>query len=170
MQEITFLEGAQKKLPLLDAYIAEQPVKQDAVIAVLHKAQNLFGYLPSELQLYIARKLDVPASRIYGVVSFYSYFNEEKNGEFTINVCMGTACFVKGADKVLDEFSKELGIKTGETSADGMFTLKDVRCIGACGLAPVVLVNERVLGHVHPEDVKDIVKECIITKEASQCG
>lgn len=160
MGDIMELEKAEERLPLLDAFIESQPVKKDAVIAVLHKAQSLFGYLPPELQLYVARKLDVPASRIYGVVTFYSYFNETKSGKYTINICMGTACFVKGADKVLDEFSRQLNIKTGETTPDGLFTLKDVRCIGACGLAPVILVNEKVIGHVKKDDVKHIINSC----------
>ncbi len=157
MEDIYRLEEADKKLPVLDEFIESLSVKQDEVIAVLHKAQQLFGYLPAELQLYIARKLDVPASHIYGVVSFYSYFTQEKRGTYTINICMGTACFVKGADKVLNEFARQLGIKSGETTEDGAFTLTDVRCIGACGLAPVVLVNEKVYGHIQPEDVSRII-------------
>lgn len=148
------------KLAELDAFIAAQPIKEDAIIAVLHKAQHIFGYLPSDLQLYISRKLGVPAARVYGVVSFYSYFSQTKRGEFTVNICMGTACFVKGVDKVMTEFSNQLGIQNGGTSEDGLFTLRDVRCVGACGLAPVVMVNEKVYGHVKPEDVTRIIAEC----------
>lgn len=148
------------KLAELDAFIAAQPIKEDAIIAVLHKAQHVFGYLPSDLQLYISRKLGVPAARVYGVVSFYSYFSQTKRGEFTVNICMGTACFVKGVDKVMTEFSNQLGIQNGGTSEDGLFTLRDVRCVGACGLAPVVMVNEKVYGHVKPEDVSRIIAEC----------
>jgi len=157
MDDILNLEGAGEKLPVLDAYIDSFSNKQDEVIAVLHKAQELFGYLPHELQLYISRKLGLPAAHIYGVVTFYSYFNEEKRGKYTINICMGTACFVKGADKVMSEFSRILGIKTGETTADGLFTLTDVRCIGACGLAPVVMVNDKVYGHINSEDVPGLI-------------
>lgn len=148
------------KLAELDAFIAAQPIKEDAIIAVLHKAQHIFGYLPSDLQLHISRKLGVPAARVYGVVSFYSYFSQTKRGEFTVNICMGTACFVKGVDKVMTEFSNQLGIQNGGTSEDGLFTLRDVRCVGACGLAPVVMVNEKVYGHVKPEDVTRIIAEC----------
>lgn len=163
------IKDAEKKLSVLDEFIDAQPLKEDALIAILHKAQEIFGYLPKDLQLYIARKINVPASRIYGVVTFYSYFSEEKSGDFTVNICMGTACFVKGADKLMEEFSKQLGIKTGETTSDGMFTLKDVRCIGACGLAPVVLINDKVLGHVKPEDVAGIIAECKHKKESALC-
>lgn len=158
MEDVYKLENAEELLPVLDAFIASFPNKKEEVIAVLHKAQDLFGYLPSELQLYIARKLDLPAAHIYGVVTFYSYFNEEKRGKYTINICMGTACFVKGADKVMNEFHRILGIKTGETTPDNLFTLTDVRCIGACGLAPVVMVNDKVFGHIHAEDVPGIIE------------
>ncbi len=160
MVDVLSLENASEKLLELDAFIQKQPSKEDAVITVLHKAQNLFGYLPSELQLYIARKLNVPAAKVYGVVSFYSYFSQTKRGKYTVNICMGTACFVKGVDKVAAEFSNQLGISNGGTSEDGLFTLRDVRCVGACGLAPVVMVNEKVYGHVKPEDVTKIIAEC----------
>jgi NADH:ubiquinone oxidoreductase subunit E len=160
MSDIFALENAAEKRAELDAFIDSQPDKEDAIISVLHKAQSLFGYLPSDLQLYVARKLDVPAARVYGVVSFYSYFSQTKRGDFTVNICMGTACFVKGVDKVMTEFSNQLGVKNGETTADGLFTLKDVRCIGACGLAPVVMVNDKVYGHVKAEDVSRIISEC----------
>ncbi len=143
----------------LDAFIAAQKDKEDSLIAVLHKGQELFGYLPSDLQLYIARQLDVPASKVYGVVSFYSYFSQDKKGKNTISVCMGTACFVKGVDKVMAGFKDHLGIDVGETSSDGLFTLKDVRCIGACGLAPVVMVNDKVYGHVTKDDVENIINQ-----------
>jgi len=128
-------------------------------ITILHKAQEIFGFLPSELQLYVARKLNIPAAKVYGVVSFYSYFTQEKRGEFTISVCLGTACFVKGIEKVMHEFSEQLGIKSGGSTADGLFSLKDVRCIGACGLAPVVMINDKVYGHVKPGDVGKILAD-----------
>jgi NADH:ubiquinone oxidoreductase subunit E len=160
MSEVFEFDKATEKLKLLDAFIETQPAKDEAVISVLHKAQSLFGYLPPDLQLYVARKLDVPAAKVYGVVSFYSFFSQEKRGDFTVNICMGTACFVKGIDKVMTEFSKQLGIKNKETTADGLFTLNDVRCIGACGLAPVVMINDKVYGHVKAEDVGQIIMDC----------
>ncbi len=150
----------QETLQELDAYIDSLEDKQGSLIHVLHRAQNLFGYLPMEVQLYIARKLDIPGAKVFGVVSFYSYFTTEPRGEHTISVCMGTACFVKGGEDVLKKFMSELGIeKNGGMSADKMFTVRDVRCIGACGLAPVVMVGEKVFGHVGPDDVSTIIDE-----------
>lgn len=150
----------QDKLQELDAYIDSLEDKKGSLIHVLHRAQNLFGYLPMEVQLYIARKIDVPGAKVFGVVSFYSYFTTEPRGKHTISVCMGTACFVKGAEDILKRFLNDLGIeKNGGMSADKMFTVRDVRCIGACGLAPVVMVGEKVYGHVTKDDVKDIIDE-----------
>ncbi|QLY40836.1 NAD(P)H-dependent oxidoreductase subunit E [Hujiaoplasma nucleasis] len=143
----------------LDDYILSlEGKKEEHLIHVLHKAQSLFGYLPQNLQLYIARKLDLPAARVNGVVTFYSFFNEKPVGKYTISVCMGTACFVKGADKVLDRVMEVTGTKKGEMSKDGLFTIKDVRCIGACGLAPVLTINDKVYGKVKPKDVDDIIR------------
>lgn len=150
----------QDKLQELDAYIDSLEDKKGSLIHVLHRAQNLFGYLPMEVQLYIARKLDVPGAKVFGVVSFYSYFTTEPRGKHTISVCMGTACFVKGSEDVLKKFMNELGIeKNGGMSEDKIFTVRDVRCIGACGLAPVVMVGEKVYGHVKKDDVKTIIDE-----------
>ena len=141
----------------LDEFIDSLPTKHGALIEVLHHAQKLFGYLPYEVQLHIAEKLQVSPAKVYGVVSFYSYFHTEPKGEYKISVCLGTVCFVKGADKILAEFEKELGIKSGETTKDLKFTLEGLRCVGACGLAPVVVVNEKVYGHVKPEKVSEIL-------------
>lgn len=157
MSDVFSQDLADEKLKALDDFILIQQSSEDALISILHKAQSLFGYLPSELQLYIARKLDIPAAKVYGVVSFYSYFSQEKQGKHTISICMGTACFVKGIEKVMHAFSEQLDIKPGANSADGLFTLKDVRCIGACGLAPVVMIDDKVYGHVKPSDVERII-------------
>lgn len=143
----------------LDEFIDSLPTKKGALIQVLHHAQGLFGYLPKEVQLHIAKKLDVSPSKVYGVVSFYSYFTTEQKGEYKISVCLGTVCFVKGADKILAEFEKQLGIKSGETTSDLMFSLEGLRCVGACGLAPVVVVNGKVYGQVKVDQVKDIIAE-----------
>lgn len=159
MSDIFSLEHADVKLKALDAFIKEQNTQEEALISILHKAQEIFGFLPSELQLYVARKLNIPAAKVYGVVSFYSYFTQEKRGEFTISVCLGTACFVKGIEKVMHEFSEQLGVKSGGSTPDGLFTLKDVRCIGACGLAPVVMINDKVYGHVKAGDVSKILAD-----------
>lgn len=129
------------------------------LINILHKAQHLFGYLPPEVQRIVANELNIPVSKVYGVVTFYSFFTMEPKGEHPISVCMGTACYVRGAEKVLDEFKRILKINVGETTPDGKYSLSSLRCVGACGLAPVVLVGERVFGRVVPGDVEKILKE-----------
>jgi NADP-reducing hydrogenase subunit HndA len=129
------------------------------LINVLHKAQGIFGYLPAELQEVIAKELDVSVAHVYGVVTFYSFFTMLPKGEHPISICLGTACYVRGAEKVLEEFKKELNINVGETTADGKFSLSCLRCVGACGLAPVVQVGEKVYGRVAPDGVKDIIAE-----------
>ena len=115
------------------------------LINILHKAQGLIGYLP--------------VSKVYGVVTFYSFFTMTPKGEHPISVCMGTACYVRGAEKVLDEFKRILKINVGETTPDGKFSLTSLRCVGACGLAPVVLIGEKVYGRVTPGEVEKILKE-----------
>ncbi|NBI06408.1 NADH-quinone oxidoreductase subunit NuoE [Senegalia massiliensis] len=145
----------------LELFIDNLEAPKESLIQVLHKAQSIFGYLPSEVQLFIARKLDIPASEVFGVVSFYSYFSTEPKGEHTISVCMGTACYVKGSEKLMNRLESELNIKSGETTKDNKFTLKGVRCIGACGLAPVITVNEKVYGKVKEDDIKNILNEYI---------
>ena len=143
----------------LDEFIDALPTKKGALIQVLHYAQGLFGYLPKEVQLHISKKLDVSPAKVYGVVSFYSYFTTEQKGKYKISVCLGTVCFVKGADKILAEFEKQLGIKSGETTPDLKYSLEGLRCVGACGLAPVVVVNGKVYGQVTVDQVKDILDE-----------
>jgi len=129
------------------------------LINVLHKTQGLLGYLPAEVQEVIAKELNVSAAHVYGVVSFYSYFTMTPKGQHPISICMGTACYVRGAEKVLDEFKKQLSLKVGDTTPDGKFSLSCLRCVGACGLAPVVLVGEKVYGRVAPSDVANILKD-----------
>lgn len=133
--------------------------RESALIEVLHEAQHLFGYLPMEVQLFIGEKLNIPASKISGVVSFYSYFTMEPKGKYVINICTGTACFVRNAEAVVKEFEKTLNIKTGETTGNGMYTIECLRCVGACGLAPVVMVNEDVYGKVTVDDVQKIISK-----------
>lgn len=148
-----------EKFQELETFINSLPEKETALIEVLHRAQHIFGYLPKEVQLFIGEKLNIPSSKIFGVVSFYSYFTTEPKGDYTINVCLGTACFVRGADKIVKKFESELGIKVGETSENKKFSLEGLRCVGACGLAPVVLVNEKVYGRVTVDDVTKILAE-----------
>ena len=129
------------------------------LINILHKTQSVFGYLPSEVQEVIADELNESVAKIYGVVTFYSFFTMQPKGKHPISVCLGTACYVRGAEKVLEEFEKQLNLEVGETSADGKFSLTCLRCIGACGLAPVVMVGDKTYGRLTPEDVKDIIDE-----------
>jgi len=129
------------------------------LINVLHGCQEHFGYLPAEVQEVISEHLNVPVAKIYGVVTFYSFFTMTPKGKHPISICMGTACYVRGAEKVLDEFKKELGIKVGESTKDNKFSLSSLRCVGACGLAPVVIVGDKTYGRVAPDDVKGILKE-----------
>ena len=143
----------------LDTFIDSLETKKGSLISVLHKAQGIFGYLPREIQEYVAEKLNESLANVYGVVSFYSFFTMVPKGEHAVSVCMGTACYVRGADKVLDEFQKELGIKSGETSLDGKFSIDALRCVGACGIAPVVLVGEKVYKKVEVKEVKKIINE-----------
>lgn len=143
----------------LDRFINSLPTKNGALIQVLHHAQGIFGYLPREVQLYVAEKLDLSPAKVYGVVSFYSYFTTEPKGEYKVSVCLGTVCFVKGSDKILEKFEDLLGIKSGETTKDSKFSLEGLRCVGACGLAPVVVVNGKVYGHVKLDQVEDIINE-----------
>jgi NADH-quinone oxidoreductase subunit E/NADP-reducing hydrogenase subunit HndA len=128
------------------------------LINVLHKVQTTFGYLPAEVQDVVANKLNMSVAKVYGVVTFYSFFTMIPKGRFPISICTGTACYVRGAEKVLDEFKKQLSIKVGESTPDGKFSLNCLRCVGACGLAPVVQVGEKTYGRVSPDLVKDILK------------
>lgn len=147
-----------EKLHRLGDYIDGLEQSEGELINILREAQEIFGYLPQDVQLFIARKLGIPAAKVFGVATFYSFFSMEPRGKHVISVCMGTACFVKGADKVLDELRSRLQIVNGNTSEDGMYTVDTVRCIGACGLAPVVLVDGKVHGRVRAEDVPEILK------------
>ena len=129
------------------------------LINILHKVQSVFGYLPAEVQEVVAKELNTSVAQVYGVVSFYSFFTMLPRGEHPISICLGTACYVRGAEKVLDEFRRSLKIQVGETTADGKFSLSCLRCVGACGLAPVVLVGDKVYGRVAPDGVKTILAE-----------
>ncbi|MDR1055594.1 MAG: NADH-quinone oxidoreductase subunit NuoE [Prevotellaceae bacterium] len=127
------------------------------LINILHKTQGHFGYLPKEVQEVIARQLDIPVSKVYGVVTFYSFFTMKPKGKHPISVCMGTACYVRGAEDVVEELKKQLNIKVGEATPDGKFSLDTLRCVGACGLAPVMTIGEKVYGHVDASKVKEML-------------
>jgi NADH-quinone oxidoreductase subunit E/NADP-reducing hydrogenase subunit HndA len=150
-------ELPKEKFDELLNYINSLETTKGALIEILHKAQDIFGYLPRDVQLYVARKLGMPGAEVFGVVSFYSYFTTKPQGKHTISVCMGTACFVRGADKIMERMKEKLGIESNEITKDGLFTLKDVRCIGACGLAPVVMVDGKVYGRVKEEEIDEIL-------------
>lgn len=129
------------------------------LINILHGCQEHFGYLPAEIQEVISAETGIPVAKIYGVVTFYSFFSMTPKGKHPISICMGTACYVRGAERVLEEFKKELKLQVGQTTPDGKFSLSSLRCVGACGLAPVVLIGDKTYGRVAPDDVKKILKE-----------
>jgi len=129
------------------------------LINVLHGVQEKLGYLPAEVQEVIAHELKTSVARVYGVVTFYSFFTMIPHGEHPISICMGTACYVRGAEQVLSEFKRRLNVEVGQTTTDGKFSLSCLRCVGACGLAPVVMVGEKIYGRVSPQQVKDIIAE-----------
>lgn len=129
------------------------------LINALHKAQEIFGYLPAEVQEIVAEEMNVSLAKVFGVVSFYSFFTMTPKGEHPVSICLGTACYVRGAENVLEEFKRILNLKVGETSADGKFSINCLRCVGACGLAPVVSIGEKVYGRVAPDEVSGILKE-----------
>ncbi|MEG1553530.1 MAG: NAD(P)H-dependent oxidoreductase subunit E, partial [Rikenellaceae bacterium] len=127
------------------------------LINVLHRVQGEFGYLPEEIQREIAKNLNMPVSKVYGVVTFYSYFTMTPKGKYPISVCLGTACYVRGSEKILDKLQSELGLAVGGVSADGKFSLDCLRCVGACGLAPVMLIGDKVYGRVEASQIPEIL-------------
>lgn len=156
----TAFMGTDEQRAKLDAIINELKDVPGAIMPILQKAQDVYGYLPIEVQQIISDETGISMSEIYGIVSFYSQFVLNPKGKVAVSVCMGTACYVKGAGDILDRISGIIGVKAGETSADGKYSLDATRCIGACGLAPVFLVNEDVYGRIEkPEDVDDILKK-----------
>ncbi len=157
-QAIPF-NGTEEQAAKLQAVISQHKDQPGAVIPVLHEAQNIYGYLPIEVQTMIAEGLGVPLAEIYGVVTFYAQFSLNPKGKYEVGVCLGTACYVKGADLLLEKVEKVLGIKVGECTADGLFSITATRCIGACGLAPVMTVGEDVYGKLTPEEVEGILKK-----------
>ncbi len=141
----------------LRAIIAELKDEGGALMPIMQKAQDIYGYLPIEVQKIIATELNIPMEKVYGVATFYSQFNLNPKGKYKISVCLGTACYVKSAGEIFERFEQRLGIKNGECTDDAKFSLDACRCIGACGLAPVLTVNEDVYGRLSVEDVDDIL-------------
>jgi NADH-quinone oxidoreductase E subunit len=152
----------------LDEIIEKYKNMKGSLIPVLHEAQGVFGYLPENIQIYIAERLNKPLSEIYGVVTFYSLFSTKPRGKYIINLCLGTACYVKGSGRIMETLKKELGIEIGETTSDGLFTLKGCRCLGACGLAPVMTINEHVHGRLTEDDIPTLIKSYRLKEEQSE--
>ncbi|MFW6289525.1 MAG: NAD(P)H-dependent oxidoreductase subunit E [Mariniphaga sp.] len=150
---------AENTIQIIKDVCSEFSNSEGELINVLHKVQHKLGYLPAEVQEVIARELNTSVAKVYGVVTFYSFFTMIPKGEFPISICMGTACYVRGAEQVLSEFKRQLKVEVGESTGDGKFSLNCLRCVGACGLAPVVMVGEKVYGRVAPSQVKQIIAE-----------
>ena len=143
----------------LDEFIESLHNDPNELIAILHKAQGIFGYLPMVVQSHIAKKINVNVSKVYGVVTFYSFFTMVPKGQYVISICLGTACFVRGSDKLLARVEEILKLKNGETTPDGKFTITTLRCVGACGLAPVMLINDKTYGNITPDDIDGILAQ-----------
>lgn len=150
-------KGTKQQENQLREVIAKHIHEKGALMPILQEAQGIYGYLPVEVQTIIADELDMALSEVYGVATFYSQFSLTPKGENQVSVCLGTACYVKGSDKIVDEVTAILGIKAGECTPDLGFSLDTTRCVGACGLAPVMMVNEDVYGKVEVAQVKDIL-------------
>lgn len=149
--------GTPEQEARLRSVIAEHKGQPGATMPVLQAAQEIFGYLPEEVQIMVAEGLDIPLSEVYGVASFYAQFTLNPKGKYQISLCLGTACYVKGASDVLEAVQQRLGIKTGSITSDGKFSLDACRCIGACGLAPVMMINNDVYGRLTPDQVGAIL-------------
>ena len=144
----------------LKEIISEKKKLRNPLIEVLREAQAIFGYLPIEVQQFISIELEVPLNKIYGVVTFYNFFSMKPRGKYVINVCTGTACYVKGAPRIIQMIGEELGVEMGETTKDGQFTLSAVRCVGACSLAPVFVIGEETYGRIETKaQVVDILSQ-----------
>lgn len=143
----------------VDRLLAPYRGQPGSLIQALHKAQNIVGYLPREVQVRVAEELNVPLTKVYGVVSFYSLFTIKPKGKHRIHVCTGTACYVRGANQLLNQLAEDLKVKPGDTTEDGQFSVDSVRCLGACGLGPVVTVNEEVYGRVQTDRMSEILQK-----------
>lgn len=151
---------SQKSRQLINEIIENRKNLETPLMMILSDIQNTFGYIDLEVQQIVADALNIPVSDVYGVVTFYSYFSLKPKGKYVIGICYGTACYVKGGQALIEAFSNRLGIKEGQTTEDGLFTIDILRCIGACGLAPVVSVNGKIYPHVTAKDVDKIIEDC----------
>lgn len=156
------MEITKEKKDELHSFIEEANQKEYSdsyLIAVLHKVQSIYGYLPRDVMDEISEKMQIPTAHIWGVVTFYHYFNLKPMGKYVISVCMGTACYVKGAEKVLQTIKKHLNIEVGGTTEDKLFTLNEARCLGACGIAPVIMINDKIYGKLDSKKTIDILNK-----------
>ncbi len=159
MEETFHCAKDEERLQRVGEIIDQFRLLPGALIPVLHEIQDLYGYLPEEALQVVSRELGLSMAEIYGVATFYSFFSLEPKGEHVIRVCMGTACYIKGAQGVLDRLSQELNVPVQGTTADGKFTLDATRCLGACGLAPVMTIGEKVHGRLTPNEIPKILKQ-----------
>jgi len=153
------LKDVETYLNSIDLNDKTEEERRSLLIEVLHKVQENLGYIPNEVQKLVARKLEIPSSQVYGVVTFYNFFTTKPKGKYPISVCLGTACYVGGANELLDEFKKILNVEEEEVTEDGLFSIHPVRCLGACGLAPVVKIGEKVHGRLKRNDVRKIIRD-----------
>lgn len=159
----------EQKMQDLKNFIAGTADKNNSeshLIAVLHKAQEMFGYLSQDVMSEIAERMQIPTAHIWGVATFYHYFKLKKQGRYVISICLGTACYVKGANQLLETLKQELKIDMGGTTEDGLFSLQPARCLGACGLAPVVMINDKIHGELTSKKMLDLLK--LYRKEAAK--
>ena len=152
-------EPVEKMTPEISAFIEEWKSKPGNLIMVLHQVQQTYGYIPRNIAIEISERLSVPLAKIYGVVTFYNFFKLQKAGKYKIKVCLGTACYIRGGDDLLKALEKELGIGLNSTTPDGLFSIEAVRCLGCCGLAPVIVVNGNVHGRLTAKDVPAIIEQ-----------
>ena len=152
-------EPVEKMTPEISAFIEEWKSKPGNLIMVLHQVQQTYGYIPRNIAIEISERLSVPLAKIYGVVTFYNFFKLEKAGKYKIQVCLGTACYIRGGDDLLKALEQELGIGLNSTTPDGLFSIEAVRCLGCCGLAPVIVVNGNVHGRLTAKDVPAIIEQ-----------
>lgn len=158
MKECEGTLGTEEQAAKLKAVIEQSRSTHGCLMHILQEAQAIYGYLPLPVQKTVAEGLNIALSEVYGVATFYSQFSLKPKGKYRISVCLGTACYVKGSDKILQEVESALGIKCGECTEDGLFSIDSCRCVGACGLAPVMMINEDVHGRLKPEMVKGILE------------
>ena len=150
-------EQLEQMTPELKAFVTDWKAKPGNLIMVLHQVQQTYGYIPREIAIEVASLLEVPLAKIYGVITFYNFFKLQKAGKYIVQVCLGTACYLRGGDDIIKEFEKKLGVGLNATTSDGLFSVEAVRCLGCCGLAPVAVVNGEVHGKLDKGMVSGII-------------